>query len=555
MELLILTLNIIGSLGLFLYGMKIMSEALQRVAGDGLRHVMRTMAATPISQIVTTGAITATVQSSSAITVMIVSLVNASIITLRQSIGMIFGANIGTTITAWIVAIFGFGLNLSIISIPMIGLGFAFILIRGNNRYRNVGEITVGFALLLLAISLLSSSMSTISSNTALFEALGQYADLGFLSIIIFVVIGTLLTALLQSSSATITITIIMCQSGWIPLDAALAMIVGENIGTTLTANVAAIVANTAAKRAALSHTLINTLGMIWVVPMLPWIGRGLQMLWGEWGVGTTAAVPLMLAMFHTLYNIANCCILVGFTNQIVSLVTRMIPQSAGDNRKRLFALDSGLVSTPELSILQAHNEISNHAKRTMMMFRLVRSLPAETNQQEFDSTYARIEKYRDITDRVEREIITYLARLTGGNHAHATTLQLQSMFRTILYLEMISDINMEIAKILHTKRENNLWFNQDLRDKLNSLFDLCEQGLYVMIQAIDNPSAEALQRCGELRDQISQNCHILRNEQLGNIESAQYKYIAGVAFIELVSQGEKMADAIQRMAQQQQSA
>ena len=543
MDILILILNIIGSLGLFLYGMKLMSEALQRAAGGRMRRVMGRMAATPLSQISTTTAITATVQSSSAITVMIVSFVNAGIVNLRQAIGMIMGANIGTTLTAWIIAIFGFELNFSIISIPMVGLGFALILIN-KTHYRALGEIIIGFALMLLGLAVLQSSMSGIAQDTVLFHALAKYAGLGYLSIFLFILIGTLLTAILQSSSATITLTIIMCQSGWIPFEAGAAMILGENVGTTVTANLAAIVANTSAKRTALSHTLFNVAGLVWVVPLLPWIADRIVDLFAAMGNVGPKATPMMLATFHTGFNVLNVCLLVNFIPQIMRAVTWMVPQSPNDNRKRLFALDSGMVSTPELSLMQAHNEITNHAKRILKMFGMVRSLMTTTNAQEFQKEYEHVEKYEQITDRVEREIITYLSRITSRDNGEAATRQLQTMFRTISHIELIGDGNMELAKILKAKKEKNLWFNQELRDRLGGLFDLVEQALYVMITNLENPTAEGVERSRGIEEQINLVSARLRSEQLQEAQEQDYKYMAGIAFIEMVVECEKLGDA-----------
>lgn len=551
MDILIRILNIIGSLGLFLYGMKLMSEALQRAAGGRMRRVMGAMAATPASQIATTAAVTATVQSSSAITVMIVSFVNAGIVNLRQAIGMIMGANIGTTLTAWIIAVFGFELNFSMISIPLVGLGFALILVH-KVHYRALGEIIIGFALMLLGLAVLQSSMSGIAQNTALFRELATYADLGYLSIILFVLIGALLTAVLQSSSATITLTIIMCQSGWIPFEAGAAMILGENVGTTVTANLAAIVANTQAKRAAVSHTLINVAGLVWVVPLLPWISLGITELFAGMGSAGPVATPLMLAFFHSGFNILNVCLLAGFIPQIMRAVTWLVPQSQDDNRKRLFALDSGMVSTPELSLLQAHNEITNHAKRVLKMFGMVRSLMTQTNAQEFQQEYEHIEKYERITDRVEREIITYLSRITSRDNGEAATRRLQTMFRTISHIELIGDGNLELAKILKAKKEKNLWFNQELRDKLGGLFDLVEQALYVMVTNLENPTAEGVDRSRSIEEQINLTSARLRNEQFQEAQGQEYKYMAGIAFIELVVECEKLGDAAVHISAEQ---
>lgn len=543
MDILIRILNIIGSLGLFLYGMKLMSEALQRAAGDRLRRVTGRMAATPFAQISTTAAVTATVQSSSAITVMIVSFVNAGIVTLRQAIGMIMGANIGTTLTAWIIAIFGFELNLSIISIPMVGLGFALILIH-KIHYRSLGETLIGFALMLLGLAVLQSSLSGVAQNTILLRELAVYADLGYLSIVLFALIGILLTALLQSSSATITLTIILCQSGWIPFEAGAAMILGENVGTTVTANLAAIVANTASKRAALSHTLFNVVGLAWAVPLLPWITDGISLLFAQMGSTGPQATPLMLAFFHTGFNILNVLLLVNFIPQMMRAVTWMVRQSPDDNRKRLFALDSGIVSTPELSLMQAHNEITNHAKRVLKMFGMVRSLMTLTNAQEFRQEFEHVEKYERITDRVEREIITYLSRITLRDNSEGATRRLQTMFRTISHIELIGDGNLELAKILKTKKEQSLWFNQELRDKLSGLFDLVEQALYVMVTNLENPTAEGVERSRGIEEQINLMSAQLRSEQMFQQPGPEYKYMAGIAFIELVVECEKLGDA-----------
>ena len=551
MDILIRILNIVGSLGLFLYGMKLMSDALQRAAGSRLRRVTGRMAATPLSQIASTAAVTATVQSSSAITVMIVSFVNAGIVNLRQAIGMIMGANIGTTVTAWIIAVFGFELNFSVISVPMVGLGFALILLH-KARYRALGEIVIGFALMLLGLAVLQSSMSGVAQNTALFRELAVYADLGYLSVILFVLIGALLTAILQSSSATITLTIIMCQSGWIPFEAGAAMILGENVGTTVTANLAAIVANTSAKRAALSHTLFNVAGLVWVVPLMPWITDGIAGLFAGMGHTGPEAAPLMLAFFHSGFNILNVCLLVNFIPQIMRSVTWMVHQSPDDNRKRLFALDSGMVSTPELSLMQAHNEITNHAKRVLKMFGMVRSLMTTTNAQEFLAAYEHVEKYERITDRVEREIITYLSRITSQDNSEGATRRLQTMFRTISHIEQIGDGNLELARILRTKKERNLWFNQELRDKLGSLFDLVEQALYVMVTNLENPTAEGVERSRAIEQQINLTSARLRGEQLQEAQGQDYKYMAGIAFIEMVVECEKLGDAAVHISAEQ---
>lgn len=551
MDILIRLLNIVGSLGLFLYGMKLMSEALQRAAGDRMRRAMSVMAATPASQIAATAAVTAAVQSSSAMTVMIVSFVNAGIVNLRQAIGMVMGANIGTTLTAWIIAIFGFQLDFSVISVPLVGLGFALILIH-KRSYRALGEIVIGFALMLLGLTVLQSSMSGIARNTLLFSELAAYADLGYLSVILFVLIGTLLTAILQSSSATITLTIILCQSGWIPFETAAAMVLGENVGTTVTANLAAIVTNTSGKRAALSHTLFNLAGLLWAVPLLPWIAAGIARLFAQMGSAGLAAAPLMLAFFHTGFNVLNTCLLANFIPQIMRITTWMVPQSPNDSRRRLFAFDSGMISTPELSLTQAHTEMTNHAKRMLKMFGMVRSLMTLTNAEEFRAEYEHAEKYERITGRVGREIIAYLSHITSQDNGEAATRRLQIMFRTVAQIEQIGNGNLEIAKILKAKKERNLWFNQTLRTELDSLFDQVEQALYVMATNLEHPADEGVERSRGIGGQINRLSAQLRCKQLQEAHPQDDQYMAGIAFIEIVAECEKLGEAAVRISAEQ---
>ena len=282
----------------------------------------------------------------------------------------------------------------------------------------------------------------------------------------------------------------------------------------------------------------------MWVVPLLPWIADRIVDLFAAMGNVGPKATPMMLATFHTGFNVLNVCLLVNFIPQIMRAVTWMVPQSPNDNRKRLFALDSGMVSTPELSLMQAHNEITNHAKRILKMFGMVRSLMTTTNAQEFQKEYEHVEKYERITDRVEREIITYLSRITSRDNGEAATRQLQTMFRTISHIELIADGNMELAKILKAKKEKNLWFNQELRDRLGSLFDLVEQALYVMITNLENPTAEGVERSRGIEEQINLVSARLRSEQLQEAQELDYKYMAGIAFIEMVVECEKLGDA-----------
>lgn len=540
MEIVIRILTVIGSMGLFLFGMKLLSEALQKVAGERIRQTMAVMTENPTRRILSGTAITAVIQSSSAVTVMIVSFVNAGIVTLRQAVGLIFGANIGTTATAWLICLFGFNLSIGTIAIPLAGLGFAFILMH-RHTYKSVGQMIMGFSLLFLGLDILQATFSDIINSTLLAEWLRAYSSSGYPSIILMIVVGALITAIIQSSSATITLTLVLCQNGWIPVEAGAAMILGENIGTTITANIAAIVADTSAKRAAISHTIINVIGVLWFAPILPYVMMGLGWL----------AVPYSLAMFHTLFNVANALLLMNFVPQLVKLTTKLFPSGIVESRRHLRVLDSGLLSTSEISVAQAENEIISHSKRILKMFGLVRNMLSETNDEEFAQLYNRIEKYEQITDRVELEIVSYLTEISQSDLSRTMVARVQNMFRMISNLEAISRDNLAIAKIIKRKRAKNLWFDVELRNSINSMFDLVEQAMYIMITNIENPTAERLEKSRQMEERINDLYGELREAQMGSdAESRDYKYVAGMIFAELVRECENIGDSIYATSQ-----
>lgn len=536
MEIALRILTIIGSIGLFLFGMKLLSESLQKIAGNGIRHTMAVMTGSPWRRIVSGVAITGAIQSSSAVTVMIVSFVNAGILTLRQAIGLIFGANIGTTATAWLICLFGFGLNIGVIAVPLAGLGFALILMHREN-YKATGSMIMGFALLFIGLDILQRTFTDIIQSTMLAEFLSQYATHGYLSMIIMIVVGASITAIVQSSSATITLTLVLCGNGWIPLEAGAAMILGENIGTTITANIAAIIANNNAKRAALSHTIINVVGVIIFAPFLPLIMQGLSHI----------ALPFSLAAFHTLFNVCNTLILMNFVPQIVKLTSKVFPSIEPQSHQHLQVLTSGLLSTCEISITQCENEIANHAKRTLKMFGFMRTLTtATTDDKEFIEIYQRIDKYEQITDRVEQEIIGYLADVSRSDLSRAMVCKVQSMFRVTSHLETIADINLTIAKVIKLKKERGLWFDAQLRSSLISMLDLLEQALYMMIKNIEAPGDVNRYKSDQLEQGINNLYDSLRNEELNSkIEDHDYHHVAGLLFSEIIRECEKMGNSI----------
>ncbi len=551
MDTLVRLLQIIGSLGLFLFGMKLMSEALQRATGSRLRHTMGRAGETLGSQIGAAAAVTATVQSSSATTVTIAGFAHAALIDLRQAIGLIMGANIGTTVTVWIIALFGFALRVSAISIPLVGLGFAFVLLR-KNRYRDLGETVIGFALMLLGLSVLQAATNAAAAHTLFFDELATYAGLGYPSIVVFLLAGILLTAILQSSAVTIALTMILCQGGWLPFEAGAAMVLGENVGTTATAVMAAAALNTSAKRAALAHTAINLFGALWCAPLLPWIAPGIVGLFSLLGGSETGAAPIMLALFDTLFNLLNVFIAAHFIPQLMKLLARMLPHEASDDRRHLLALDSGMISTPELALMQAHHEIATHAKRMLKMFNMVRELTRTPHLEEFRREYAHVEKYERITDRVEREIVVFLSHIVSQDNSERATARLQRMFRTVSHIELIGDENLALARTIRAKRERDLWFDRTLREDSERLYDMTEQAIYRMTTCLERPTPEEVQEARKLNELVQSWARGRRTELLGRIEQEGAHPTAIFFFLELTERCAKLVDTATHMAVEQ---
>jgi phosphate:Na+ symporter len=380
-------LTLLGSLGIFLYGMKLMSEALQKVAGNGMREILSKMTSNRIKGVFTGFLITAIIQSSSATTVMMVSFVNAGLLSLTQSIGIIMGANIGTTVTAWLISILGFKVKLSAFALPLIGIALPLLFSKINKR-KYVGEIIIGFALLFMGLGFLKEAVPDINSNPEILSFLSGYTEMGYWSYFLFLGIGTLLTIIIQSSSATMALTLVMCTNGWISFDIAAAMVLGENIGTAVTANIAAAVANVSAKRSARAHLIFNVLGVTWVLLIFPFFIQGISwfisLIGGTNPNESVAGIPIALSIFHTTFNILNTIIFFGFAMLIVKIVTKLVPQKDDGEEFRLAFIDTGVLSTSELSIHQAKKEIIVFAERTHKMFDYVKILFEENNDKKF---------------------------------------------------------------------------------------------------------------------------------------------------------------------------
>lgn len=545
-------LTLIGSLGIFLFGMKMMSEALQKVAGNRLRTILAAMTSNRFVGIITGFLITAIIQSSSATTVMVVSFVNAGLLSLSQAFGVIMGANVGTTITAWIVALLGFKVDISSVAIPIIAFSVPLLFSKHNSR-RYVGEIIMGFSLLFFGIGLLKSSVPDINHHPEILEFLKNYTNLGFGSVLLFLLVGTILTVVVQSSSATMAITLIMCSQGWIDFPLAAAMVLGENIGTTITANIAAWSGNIAAKRAAFSHFLFNMFGVCWMLVAFYPFTNMVQTIVEKIGPSNPSEISAFsLSLFHTMFNICNICILVWFSNYIVKFIEKIIkkkavPTNDNDEIFHLQYISTGLLSTSELSILQASKEIVVYGERTHKMFNQVRDLLCENETIEFTKRYSRIEKYENISDRMEIEIANYLTSLASGRLSTESKKQVQTKLRIISEVESIGDSCYNIARILQRKREQEVEFSKHISEKLQTMFELVDRAMSQMEHCLndDNFQLSELHKSQNFENEINNLRNQLKTQNVEDVKDGKYPYNISTLYMDIVVECEKIGDYI----------
>ena len=582
-------LKLIGSLALFLYGMKIMSEGLQKVAGDRMRGILSAMTRNRFTGVLTGVLITALIQSSSATTVMVVSFVNAGLLSLTQSISVIMGANVGTTVTAWIISIFGFKVSISAFALPIIGIAIPFIF-SGNSKRKSWGEFMVGFAFLFMGLDFLKNSVPDIKSNPEVLAFLTEYTSMGYASVLLFLLIGTILTIIVQSSSATMAITLIMCSKGWISFDIAAAMVLGENIGTTITANMAALSANVSAKRAAFAHFMFNFFGVCWILMvffpftrMIAWIveqtGAGNPYdlinfvnsmdpaLVNSLADGTIDAqgvpqasalqeqyasmqvsVSYALSLFHSIFNITNVCIMVWFVNLYAKIVTKLIPQHHNDEEFQLKYISSGMLSTGELSLLQVKKETILYSERIQRMLGMTRDLFHEKEGGEaFSKLYSRIEKYEKISDRMELEIANYLNHITTSNLSFGSESQIRSMFKVVDEIESIGDSCFHLARTMVRKSEAHVAFPPQLESNVDKMFALTREALDHMHRVLEkNEMPESdLNKAYNKEDEINNLRNTLRDENIENVKNGLYEYQAGTFYMDLISESEKLGDYI----------
>lgn len=539
-------LKLIGSLGVFLYGMKLMSEALQKVAGAKMRYILAAMTSNRVKGVLTGVMITTIIQSSSATTVMVVSFVNAGLLSLTESIGVIMGANVGTTVTAWIISILGFKISMAEVSLPMIGLCLPLLFSNKRSR-KSWGELIIGFGLLFIGLEFLKSSMPNLNDNQGIFAFLKEYSDMGYASYILFLLIGTALTILIQSSSATMALTLVMCNEGWVSFDIAAAMVLGENIGTTVTANLAAMIANTAAKRAALAHLVFNVFGVLWVLAIFPIFLHWIEQLSVFLGIGNPVnkdSTAMALSLFHTVFNIANVLILIWFTKLIARIVSRIIPMK--ETKEDAFTLKHikiGLLSTPDASLFQAKQEISLYAKNARDMFHSVTEC-LEMPVKDFPKQFDNLVKMEDESDNVEVEIANYLTKVSESKLSTESSQRIRAMFKIVSEIESVADSSLNVSKAIYRRNEQNVIFSEELTNKLKHMFTLVDDTLNVMCAnlAMEHREVNA-KKAYELEQAINDYRTILKQEHLIAIEEKRYDYPTGILYNDMFAECEKVGD------------
>ena len=575
-------LTLIGSVGLFLYGMKVMSEGLQKVAGDRLRNILAVMTKNRFSGMFTGILITALIQSSSASTVMVVSFVNAGLMTLGQSMAVIMGANVGTTVTAWIISIFGFKVNITLFALPLIGLGTPLLFSR-NSTHKSWGEFLIGFSFLFMGLDYLNHSVPDLKSNPEIFEFLTSYTQMGFLSILIFCAVGAIVTMIVQASSATLAISLIMCSKGWITFDIAAALILGSNIGTTITPLLASISANVSAKRAAMGHLLFNVLGSIWTLILYYPFIRFIVWICTSLGVGNPNdlmafvstneqtnpslinalnnggtlhtpdfeqqkahfeamqfSVSFGLSMFHTVFNVINVTIMIWFTGLYEKIVTRLVrvKDKKGEEEFQLKFISRGMLSASELNLPQAHQEIAVYAERVQRMFGMVEDLLHEKEGSEaYMKLYNRIEKYEQICDRMELEIAGFLNLVVGGRLSFDGKMRVNSMLSIVTEIESIGDCCYNLARTLQRKQDSHIVFNDEIIGNIDAMFKLNAEALNNMVLLLSSNEPTM----SEIMVSYNKECEInnFRNQlRKSNIEN-------GIYYMDMVAECERLGDYV----------
>ena len=546
METLLDVLNFVGALGLFLFGMKLMSDSLQKLAGDKMRAVLSKMTSNRFSGVLTGVGITTLIQSSSATTVMVVSFVNAGLLKLSGAIAVIMGANIGTTVTAWIISLLGFEFNINMLVYPAIAVAAPFLFIE---KRKSVGEFLIGFALLFMGLEALKSGVPdfTLPQYSGVLEFIASMSGYGYLSIILFVLIGTILTVVVQSSSAMMAITLVMCAKGLIGFEVAAALVLGENIGTTITANMAAMMANATAKRAARAHLMFNLIGVVWMLilfyPFLYLISWIVEPNSGN-GIALEAlSIPVALSLFHSVFNILNTSVLVWFIPSIERIVSKIVPINEEEDFRLKF-IPTGFMAASELNIEPAKKEIESFSKRVLRMYNFIPELFEEKDEKKFEQLMSRTRKYEEITDRMELEIANYLARVSENELSVNASYEISAMLRIVDNLESIGDSCYQLSIAIDGKKKQNISFTDEMTENLKTMFAFVREAVEVMNSNLSESYINVNgSKAKELENKINNYRDQLRSEHTEAIKNNNYSYQTGICYSNLYAQCEKLAD------------
>lgn len=546
-------LTLIGALGMFLFGMNLLSSGLQKAAGDRLRKFVASITSNPLKGVATGLGVTAVIQSSSATTVMVVSFVSAGLLTLKQAIGVIMGANIGTTFTAWIIALFGFKADIAALAIPLMAVGFLLSISKRNTR-RDLSEVVVGFSLLFLGLSFMKSSVPDLSQTPEILSFIQSWTGHGIWSVLLFVMIGTILTLILQSSSATVALTLIILNMGWIGFDMAAAMVLGENIGTTITANIAAAVGNANAKRAALAHTVFNVFGVIWAIALFHPFLKLISWIVASIGLGASSQAPLYsISMLHTVFNLINTSLLIWFVPLIEKLVTAVIKAKDSDEPQgKLVYINAGLISSPELALVEADKEVQHFAEiMTKGLGYVKQAIVSSGTKKDFEPLGEKLVKYEEISDRVEYEVVSFLNKLDRGLLSLPSAMKIKSIYRIVGELESLGDSGEAISRQITRAIEHGQKLSED------HIWDLC--GMIELLDRAYDAMNYNLEHAGKLKNidnavaaeiDINSRRNSLRDLEMKRVEDNGQEYFESVFFMGLLEELENMGDFIINISQ-----
>jgi phosphate:Na+ symporter len=537
-------LKILGALGLLIFGMKQMSEALQKMAGPQLRHILGRMTTNRWTGIMTGIGVTAAVQSSSATTVMTVSFVSAGLLTLAQAISVIMGANIGTTLTAWIISL-GYDMDLTNIVFPAFFVGMILIY---RQRHRFVGDFLFGIAFMFLSLVMLSTTGKELdlANNDAVVQFFASFDTQSYLTILAFLAIGTIITCIVQSSAAVMAITIMLCSTGVLPIYLGIALVMGENIGTTATANLAALGANREARRAALAHLVFNLIGVTWVLCIFyPFVDLVLRLANG-------ASLPVVLATFHTCFNVTNTLLLIGFIPQIEKLCYRLLPDNEEPKEPfHLQYIESNLIKTPEIAVLQAQRETARFGERMQDMFGMVKNLLLERNDKEFTKLLNEIAYQEDYADQMELAIANYLEQVSNAHLSDETKEKIRSMMRQVDELESVGDACYNLSNVLKRQHEDGKQYTARQMENITKMVELVDKALTQMNQVIKGHRREQnIADTLNIENAINDLRNQLKADNLDNINKREYSYVVGTLYNDFINECEKLGDYVVNVVQ-----